>query len=166
MIRIESAQPQDVDEVKEILTACGLPLEGVIDRGDTRDASDTIATRGPLDRFVVALADAGDRRALIGCAGLEVHGTACILRSLAVRPEMRGRGVARLLIEEILRRARDAGCSQAFLLTTSIEAMAARHGFTRIDRAEVPAELLATSEFALNACSTATVMQRVLRSHP
>lgn len=142
--------------MRGLLSACGLPLEGVVDTVDKRE---------PLERFVVALEDGGGRR-LVGCAGLEIHGTACVLRSLAVDPKLRGRGVARLLIGEILRRAHDAGCRQAFLLTTTIEPMAARHGFTRIERAEVPADLLATSEFALNACSSATVMRRNLQSPP
>jgi N-acetylglutamate synthase-like GNAT family acetyltransferase len=157
MIRIESARAGDLVALRELLSACGLPLEGVADAVDKRQ---------PLDHFVVATEDIGGGRPLIGCAGLEVHGTACVLRSLAVDPKKRGRGVARLLIEEILRRARDAGCRQAFLLTTTIEPMAARYGFSRIERTDVPADLLATSEFALNACSSATVMRRSLRSHP
>ena len=157
MIRIESARAGDLITLRQLLSTCGLPLEGVVE---------TIDTREPLDQFVVALEDGDGGRPLIGCAGLEVHGTACVLRSLAVDPGMRGRGVARLLIEEILQRARDAGCRQAFLLTTTIEPMAARYGFSRIERTDVPAELLATSEFALNACSTATVMRRDLQPPP
>ena len=151
MIRIESARTGDLVALKELLSACGLPLEGVVD------------AREPLERFVVAVEDADGLRPLIGCVGLEIHGTACVMRSLAVDPKMRGRGVARLLIGEILRSARDAGCRQAFLLTTTIEPMAARYGFSRIERADVPAELLDTGEFALNACSTATVMRMELR---
>lgn len=147
MIRIETARRHDLESIERLLVECDLPLAGVKDH---------------LERFVVAVEGGSGARDLRGCAGIEMHGSACVLRSLAVHPKARGRGVARALVEEILTRARTAGCGEAYLLTRTIVPMAVRHGFTRVERSEVPASLLTTTEFALDACALATVMRKRL----
>jgi len=147
--RIEAAREEDRAAVESLLAACDLPRDGV---------------RESFSRFLVALDPEGPPRVrrVIGCAGLEVHGRHAVLRSLAVHPDQRGRGVARPLIASVLDSARRAGCSDAWLLTRTVEKMAARHGFARVERGETPPDLLRTIEFTINACASATIMRRAL----
>jgi len=147
MAIVESARETDRQAVSELLAACGLPLEG-LELG--------------FGRFIVAAEESGASRAIVGCAGLEVHGAHCILRSLAVHPRARGTGIARELIDEILSRARLSGCTDAWLLTRTVEKLALRRGFSKVARIDVPRELLDTTEFAIDTCATATVMRRSL----
>jgi len=140
---LEPARSEDFPSILDLLARCDLPTEGVADH---------------LGRFVVAR----ESGRIIACTGVEVHAENCVLRSLAVAPEARGRGIARRLIERSLEMAVDAGCVDAYLLTFSVEKLAARYGFKRITRDDVPASLLSSKEFQLNACATAIVMHRSL----
>ena len=149
--RVEKATAADLAGAESLLSACGLPRDGV---------------RELAGRLLVAVETEDTRRMVVGCAGLEVHDVNgerhAVLRSLAVTPRLRGRGVARELIAALLAEARTAGCSEAWLLTRTVERMAARHGFTRVSREDAPADLLRTTEFLLDACSSATIMRRAL----
>ncbi len=136
---LEPAHQGDLPSILALLARCGLPADGVPDH---------------LGRFVVAR----ESGRLVGCTGVEVHGKACVLRSLAVEPSSRGRGIAHLLIDRSLDLAREAGCTDAYLLTFSAAALAAKKGFKRITREDVPASVLASREFQLDGCSTAIVM--------
>jgi amino-acid N-acetyltransferase len=142
---VSPAGPGDLPEIEALLRACGLPTEGVAEI---------------LPHMIVAR----DSERLLGCAGLELHGEACVLRSLAVTPDARGRGIARPLIEGILALARRAGAREAWLLTYSIEPLARRYGFQRVDRDRVPAALLQAGEFGLTLCKSATIMRKDLDS--
>ncbi|HKY33810.1 MAG TPA: GNAT family N-acetyltransferase [Candidatus Polarisedimenticolia bacterium] len=137
---VEAARPEDLPAIEALLAECGLPVEGVA---------------GLPGRFVIVRS--GGR--MVGCAGVEIYGEACVLRSLAVSPAWRGRCVARPLIDAILAEARRAGCREAYLLTFTVEKLAARRGFERVERGAVPAALLDSVEFRLHACGTAAVMR-------
>lgn len=143
MSGVERAKPEDWGEVSQLLARCGLPLEGL------------------RDHFAnaVVVKEAGR---IIACAAVELYGTACIVRSMAVAPEARGRGLGNLLTDEILKLARASGCTDACLLTTTAAGLFARHGFSPITRDQVPAAVKASKEFTLNACATATVMHRLI----
>jgi len=145
---IEPAREEDRKAVEELLVSCGLPLDGL---------------SATFDNLLVAVDPVTAARTILGSAGLEVHGSHCILRSLAVHPRARGTGVARELIDAILSRARRSGCSDAWLLTRTVEKLAARKGFSRVARRDVPRELLDTTEFAIETCATATVMRKSLQ---
>ncbi|MCI0547510.1 MAG: GNAT family N-acetyltransferase, partial [Candidatus Rokubacteria bacterium] len=142
--RIEPARGEDLPAIERLLTACNLPLEGV---------------REHVTGFLVARA--GGR--VVGCAGMEVYGRSCVLRSLAVLPEARRRGLGGRLLVRLQQRARESGCTDAYLLTNTVEAMAAGHRFARIAREDVPAGARQSGEFALSACASAAVMHRSLR---
>ncbi len=59
------------------------------------------------------------------------------VRSLAVSPEYRGRGVGRRIVEYMLREAEEMGLARVFALTYQQEFFAAC-GFSVIDKAELP----------------------------
>jgi amino-acid N-acetyltransferase len=143
---ISPARPEDLPAIEGLLSECGLPTEGVAEI---------------LDHVIVAR----DGERLLGCAGLEAHGRACVLRSLAVTPAARGRGIARPLIEGILTLAGRIGAHEAWLLTYSIEPLARRYGFEPVGRDQVPEQLLQAGEFRLTRCNSATIMRKVLDTH-
>jgi amino-acid N-acetyltransferase len=136
----------DLDEVEALLRRCDLPVEGL---------------REHASSLVVARRD-GRGGPIVGCAAAELYGRACVLRSLAVAHEARGSGLWRALVDAVLQRARVAGCTEAYLLTTTIEALAARQGFVRIARSEVDPAAARSVQFRLTQCDSAAVMRRPL----
>ena len=127
------------------MTACDLPLDGV---------------REQFNGFIVArTAPEADGGAVVGCAAIELYGTTCVFRSLAVATDHRGQGLGRRLMESALLLAAAHGCREAYLLTRTIERMASRQGFERVERDQVAAAAKASVEFSIDCCSTAVVMR-------
>ncbi|MEJ5913904.1 amino-acid N-acetyltransferase [Pseudokineococcus sp. 1T1Z-3] len=92
-----------------------------------------------LQELVVAESDGQ----LLGCGALHVFWEDLAeVRTLAVAREARGRGVGSLLLEELLRRARDIGVVRVFCLTFETAFFAA-HGFEEIDGTPVEPEVFA-----------------------
>jgi amino-acid N-acetyltransferase len=111
--------------------------------------------------FVVAQAD-GDG-SLVGVAGLEVCADdVALLRSVAVRPAWRGRGLAETMVRRLVRDAESRGVRALYLLTMSAEGYFPRLGFTRVERDAVPAPIAATEQFRSMCPSSAVAMVRAL----
>ena len=137
---IRPATMRDLPEVERLLTASSLPVDGV---------------REAIGDFHVAEEDG----ALVGVVGLE----ACcaehaLLRSTAVAPEWRSRGLGRLLVERAIADAEARGFHALWLLTTTAERYFPSFGFTRTTREAVPGEVRASVEFASACPASATVM--------
>jgi amino-acid N-acetyltransferase len=115
------------DDVFTLLRDLHLPTEGVDEH---------------LQGFALELD--GDR--LIGCAGLEVHGDAGLLRSVAVHPARRGQGIAARLVARQLEAANDLGLSSIGLLTTSAAEYFERFGFEVVPRSSLPSTLLESDQ--------------------
>ena len=139
--RVRAAAPADLAAVEGLLTASGLPLDGV------RDA---------LATFVVA--ERGTD--LVGVAGLEVCCDNALLRSVAVRPEWRSHGVGRALVTRVISDAESRGIHALYLLTTTADRYFPTFGFRTITRDEVPADVRETAEFRDACPASATVMCR------
>ena len=139
------AQWSDELAIKRLLTTAGLPGADL--------------TPAHLARFLV-LRDADQ---LGGVVGLEVFGAVALLRSLAVPTSRRGQGLGTRLAEAAEDHARSLGVAALYLLTTTAESFFARRGYRRIDRADAPAALHATAEFASLCPSTAVCMVKELR---
>ncbi len=142
---IRGAAPSDLAAVERLLTESALPLDGV------KDA---------LPTFLVA-ESAG---ALVGVAGLEVCCEHALLRSVAVAPAWRSRGLGRELVTRIIAHAESRGIRALYLLTTTAENYFPSFGFERIARDDVPADVQATEEFRGACPASATVMRRA--THP
>jgi amino-acid N-acetyltransferase len=140
---IRPATTQDLPRVERLLTASQLPLDGV---------------REALSTFVVAEAD-GE---LVGVAGLELCCDDALLRSVAVAPEWRSRGVGRALVTRAIAEAEARGLRALYLLTTTAEHYFPSFGFKKVDRADVPDAVRATKEFTGACPDSATAMSRVL----
>ena len=139
--RLRAAASADLAAVEGLLTASGLPLDGV------RDAFAT---------FVVA--ERGTD--LVGVAGLEVCCDNALLRSVAVRPEWRSHGVGRALVTRVISDAESRGIHALYLLTTTADRYFPTFGFRTITRDEVPADVRETAEFRDACPASATVMCR------
>jgi amino-acid N-acetyltransferase len=80
----------------------------------------------------------GPRRALIGVCALHViWDDLAEIRSLAVDPKVRRRGVGRSLVEHCLEEARSLQIPKVFALTYQAEFFR-RIGFQRVDKSELP----------------------------
>jgi amino-acid N-acetyltransferase len=142
--QIRPAATSDLPRVEKLLTASQLPLAGV---------------REALGDFVVAEAN-GD---IVGVAGLELCCDDALLRSVAVAPEWRSKGLGRALVTRAVAEAEARGIRALYLLTTTAEHYFPSLGFQAIARDAVPAEVKATEEFTTACPASATVMTRSLR---
>jgi amino-acid N-acetyltransferase len=137
---IRAATISDLPRVERLLTASELPLAGV---------------RDSLRDFIVA--EVGDD--IVGVAGLEVCCDDALLRSVAVLPDWRSRGLGRALVTRAISDAEARGIRALYLLTTSAERYFPGFGFTKVDRDAVPPEVKATEEFTSACPASATAMR-------
>ncbi|KLO62276.1 N-acetylglutamate synthase [Dermacoccus sp. PE3] len=92
-----------------------------------------------LSEFVVVELD-GE---IVGCGALHViWENVAEVRTLAVSPTVKGRGIGSMILDELVRRARAVGVSRVFCLTFET-AFFGRHGFVEIEGAPVTREVYA-----------------------
>ncbi|HEV7588380.1 MAG TPA: arsenic resistance N-acetyltransferase ArsN2 [Longimicrobium sp.] len=139
-IEIRGARAEDRDAVAGLLERTALPPDGLDHQFG--------------DAYAVAVAD-GE---IVGTAGVEVYGSAGLLRSVAVDPAWQGRGLGQRLTEERLRWAAARGLDTVYLLTTTAAGFFPRLGFAPVPRDEVPAEVRGSLQFAGVCPSTAAVL--------
>jgi L-amino acid N-acyltransferase YncA len=144
---IRQALPTEWDALAALLTTAQLPLDGAHELAD---------------RFLVAEA-AGE---LLGCAVVESFGSAGLLRSVAVVPTRRSRGVGHALVTDLIASSRNGGMQALYLLTTTADRYFPRLGFEVIDRADVPKAVRASVEFRSACPASATVMRLDLSRAP
>lgn len=142
-IHIAPASPDDQAAVLALLEMAHLPKDGLTDHLDT-----TIVARQ------------GDR--IVGTAALELYADGALLRSVAVDPEMRGKGIGHRLTDAATRRAAELGVPALYLLTTTAERFFPRFGFSTISRDDVPGTVKGSVEFRSACPDSATVMRKML----
>jgi amino-acid N-acetyltransferase len=100
----------------------------------------TVKLYEDVQEFLVARRLGGDESGgdeLIGCGALHVMWeNLAEVRTLAVDPAVRGRGVGHALLEQLLRRASAIGVRRVFCLTFEVDFFA-RHGFVELDGSPV-----------------------------
>ena len=138
------ADPNDVPNVRQLLADCGLPEEDI--------------AASHLRHFLVVRHETD----LVGVVGLEIFETCALLRSLAVRAQVRGRGIASRLVRDVEAYARTHHIASLYLLTTTAEGFFEKHGYRRTDRNSVPPPVQGTAEFKSICPSTATCMVKTL----
>jgi amino-acid N-acetyltransferase len=136
---LRAARQADIASVEALLTAASLPLAGLSDA---------------LPGMIVA----EENGRIVGTAALEVRGENALLRSVAVAPEWRSRGLGRALVSRVIADAEARGLKAVYLLTTTAERYFPSFGFTTTTRTAVPADLRATAEFCGACPESATVM--------
>ena len=147
---IRRATRDDLPAIERLLVSADLPTAGVAD----------ILNAHPAD-FFVAEADAAPN-GVVAVAGLEVCCNTAVLRSVAVDPEWRSRGLGRELVRQIVCDAEARGIHALYLLTMTAEHYFPRLGFERIDRSSIPSEIAETVEFKCACPASAVAMRRAL----
>ena len=140
-LNFQQAEPEDIRDIKELLEGHHLPVS------DLEDSEITF--------FVLRK---GHR--LMACAGIEHFGTDGLLRSVAVLPELTGKGIGSAFIDFLFSEIPDREIEGLYLLTETAEVFFSRKGFTKIDRDSVPELLMASSEFSELCPSTAVCMYK------
>ena len=139
---LRPARPAELDAIAGLLRAADLPVEDL--------------NAAMLDAFVVAT-EGGN---CVGVVGLEIHESYALLRSLAVEPRHRSRGLGARLVAAIEADARARGVVALYLLTTTATTFFERVGYVAHDRAAVPSAIAATTEFSSLCPDTADCLWR------
>lgn len=137
---VEPARASDYAQVVDLVAKAGLPTEGLADQF-------------PDGYAVIRL---GGRVA--ASAGCEVHGSAALLRSVAVAAEQRGCGLGHKLVADRVAAAQARGLRSMYLLTTTAADFFARLGFGEVSRDQAPEPIARSSEFASTCPVSATCM--------
>ena len=141
LVRIREGRSNDRDSILGLLETVALP---------TSD----LTVENPA-RFLVAGDEEGT---LVGCIGLEPHGTAALLRSLAVAAPFRGHGLGAKLVSQIEKEAARRGVATLWLLTETADRFFLRQGYAPVARAAAPDAIRTTSEFRSLCPDTATCL--------
>lgn len=130
-----------------------------------REASlpDTGVSSGEFEYYLLAKSSTGD---LLGGVGLELRGADALLRSLIVRPERRGAGIGRSLVEAAEALARRHRIDTLYLLTLDQAAFFAGLGFVEQCREAVPPGILGTGEFSSLCPASAVCLRKQLKPLP
>ena len=142
-ISLTPAIPADQEAINTLLVEANLPNQDFADH---------------LAHFWVAR----QNEQVIGSIGLEPYGQAGLLRSLVVNPTYRGQGLGQELGDKILTYAHQLGLQEVYLLTTTAADFFPKLGFDRCQRADTPATIQATVEFASVCPATAVCMVKKL----
>jgi N-acetylglutamate synthase-like GNAT family acetyltransferase len=141
-VTISAARAEDLEPIKELLLANGLPTAGVDDHWKT---------------FLIAR----DGESVVACGGAEAYQFAALIRSVAVSPQYRSHGLGRRIVRQLLDRLASRGLREFYLLTTTAEEYFRKRGFKPIDRDEVHPQLLSSREFQ-DACPESAVCMRLV----
>lgn len=127
--RIRRARTSDVRGIRRLLDIYA-PAGVLLDKP-------MVALFEDVQEFWVAEADG----AVVGCGALHVMWEDLAeVRTLAVDPQWRGRGIGHILLERLLETARALGVRRVFCLTFEVDFFAA-HGFTEIEGSPVTPEV-------------------------
>jgi amino-acid N-acetyltransferase len=137
---LRAAEPADLDALRALLAVAKLPSDGL------------------ADQFPAAYVVACVSGQIVGSAGLERYGNHGLLRSVAVDPRFQRQQIGARLVGDRLDAARLAGLRAVYALTTTAAEYFQRWGFVCVDRAQAPAELRASVEFARACPSDATCL--------
>lgn len=131
-------------QVEALLSEAGLP---VADLPSSRNLT------------LLGVRDAGR---LVGVVGVEVYGGIGLLRSLAVEPARRNRGLGISLVSNAEAWAAEQGVKTLYLLTTTAERFFAMLGYEAVARSEAPAAIAATTQFSDVCPASSAFMRKVL----
>ncbi len=131
-----------IEEVLPLLAECALPVAD-------------ISVSSPLGFFGVR-----DGGALVALVGLELYTPFALLRSLAVAPTFRRRGLARELVAFAESFAAAQSIESLFLLTTTAERFFLSLGYLPVSRSAAPQVIQATSQFSCLCPSSSAFLSK------
>jgi len=139
---------EDFAPLCALLAECGLP-----------NADLTLAS---LAHFRIARDDSR----LVAVAGLTTLGQVGLLRSVAVAPAYRGRGLASGLVDALEREARRLGLGALYLLTDSAAEFFTRRGYVPLPREAAPAAVRDSAEFTHLCPASALCLRKAFAGSP
>ncbi|WP_136413589.1 arsenic resistance N-acetyltransferase ArsN2 [Herbaspirillum sp. ST 5-3] len=95
---------------------------------------------------------------LAGAVGLEVYSSVALLRSLAVAPEQRHKGLGGRLVKFAEEHAEAQGVAAIYLLTTTAAPFFEKRGYRVAARADAPDAIRATAQFSGLCPASSTFM--------
>ena len=137
------ADAENFEKFRALLISSGLPAEGL-----------------DFNRDLLLGYFEGDE--LVGTGGLEIYEPYALLRSLAVKTDIRGKAVGSTITEYLLEEAKKRGLKAIFLLTGTARGFFQRKGFVDVPRSTVPDEVRKSREFAELSAESANVMALAL----
>jgi amino-acid N-acetyltransferase len=138
------ASPADGPGIRQLLSFCGLPHEDIIPEH--------------LHHFWVLK----EKRQVIGVIGLEVLRPLALLRSLAIDPSYRNRGLGSHLTQQAEKYADSLKIQALYLLTTTAEGFFAKRGYQKVPREAIPNQIQNTAEFSSLCPVTAVCMMKFI----
>lgn len=139
--RFRRATQRDVEGLRALLEGSGLRSDRL-----ERRLSGSLVTGG-----------SDEESPLDATACLEEIDGFGLLRSVAVRPGLRGKGLGMLATAAAVGEARSRGASRVYLLTETAEGFFKGLGFSVIERGELP-PAVGTGEHAAEECASAAAM--------
>lgn len=140
---IVSFNKADLGSIKELLKSYHLPVEDI----DTSEISFSLIKEGTE---------------VLACAGVERFNEFGLLRSVAVKAELKGKGIGSELINAVLVQSKSQGIKTMYLLTETAESFFRKKGFTKKDRSEAPENIKQSIEFAELCPASAVLMKKIL----
>jgi amino-acid N-acetyltransferase len=140
---VDRAAASDLIAIRTLLEGSGLPT------------SDLASAR---PEFVVLR----ERGQVMAAGALQRFGSAALLRSVVVSPELRRSGLGQRIVVELERLARRSGIDQLFLLTETATHFFARQGYELVERAAAPPDMQQSEEFRSLCPSSARCMAKRL----
>ena len=113
----------------------------------------------PSIEFILGVID----ERVVACAALEKLSDTCLLRSVVVSDQHQGQGYARLLCEQLIKKAQTEQYGDVYLLTIDAQEYFLRRGFAVVDREVVPESVRESRQFSELCPGEAVVM--VYRGH-
>ena len=138
--QIVSLSRPHVADIEALLQLCDLPFEDC---------------RLHVDNFAGIILDGK----LIATGALQYEGSVALLRSIAVHPDSRGRGLAGMMTRHLLEQARARRVKQLYILTETAETYFTRFEFYSIRRQTVPVSIQATQQFESLCPASAQAMR-------
>lgn len=170
--RFRPATPADAPGLLALLAGAGLDAEGAEARLDATvvsaaepageppggRAGEPPKGRGgepPGGRDGEPAGGSGEDLAAAACLQ-DLGGRAGLLRSVAVRPDLRGCGLGMLAVAAAVQRGRAAGLDATFLFTEGAEGFFSRLGFRAVQRGDLPDAVLGSEQ--ARGCADAAAM--------
>lgn len=88
---------------------------------------------------------------IVGSGGLEFYGLFALLRSIAVRKGLQGKGIGKAIVQDLLEKAKETKVTAVYLLTETAHGYFSSLHFLDVDRGSIPQEIRSSSEFS-NVC--------------
>lgn len=134
-VSLRQALDSDANAIRKLLEESNLPTESL--------------GRNTTEFFVAESAGT-----VVGIAGFEFYGEDALLRSVAIRADVRNSGIGSRLVDWMIDQAKERGIEKIVLLTETARKFFERKGFAVVDRSTIVNNAMTASSEFTDACPT------------